>query len=355
MRRVMVLVGGHSNEREISLKTGQSVANALLELGDEVKVLDTGRPEQPALAPGEFEAGLLSDEAQAAGLPAIADVDPGAREKERRHLARTLGERWQPELVFVALHGGMGEDGTVQALLDWLGLPYTGCDMAASALAMNKMNTKRLLRDAGLEVPEGYLRHLPEDRIGDPSLVDEIAKQIEAALGYPAIAKPNREGSSVGLAVLHSREDASLKLPRVIRTTRELLVETFIPGREVTAAILGGEVLPLVEIEPESGLYDYAHKYSQGKTRYHCPADLAQDVTDRIVEEARLAWDLLGCRHIARVDFRVTNDGTPFCLELNSIPGMTETSLVPMAAAAKGLDFPSLVAEIARLALKNGS
>ncbi len=354
MRRVMVLVGGYSNEREISLKTGLSVAKALVSLGDEVKLLDTGRPGVPLLTPTEFEVELGSDESLAASLPGINAADRAARGEERRLLARTLGETWNPDLVFIALHGGMGEDGTVQALLDWLGLPYTGCGMAASAFAMDKMNTKRLLRDAGLEVPEGFLRHLPEDRIDDPSLVDEVAKQIEAALGYPAVAKPNREGSSVGLAVLHNREDASLKLPRVVRVASELLVETFIPGREVTAAILGGESLPLVEIEPENGLYDYSHKYSPGKTRYHCPADLPLDVIERINEEARLAWDLLGCRHVARIDFRISNDGTPFCLEVNSVPGMTETSLVPMAAAEAGLDFTALVAEIARLALSNG-
>ena len=351
MRRMMVLVGGHSNEREISLKTGASVARALVALGDEVKLLDTGRPGLPALSPEEFEQELLSEAGQAAKLPALADADSIAGRQERRLLARSLGEDWQPDLVFIALHGGMGEDGRVQALLDWLGLPYTGCGMAASAIAMDKMNTKRLLRDAGLEVPEGFLRRLPEERLDDPGLIAELAQQIEAALGYPAVAKPNREGSSVGLAILHNREDASLKLPRVVRVSSEILIESFVAGREITAAILGGEVLPLVEIEPESGLYDYTHKYSPGKTLYHCPAKLEDSVTRRIEEEARLAWDILGCRHIARVDFRVSADGIPFCLELNTIPGMTETSLIPMAAKAAGLDFNSLVAEIARLAL----
>jgi D-alanine-D-alanine ligase len=223
--------------------------------------------------------------------------------------------------------------------------------MAASALAMDKMTTKRLLRDAGLEVPEGILRRLPDDRLRDPGLVDDLAHEIEAALGYPVVAKPNREGSSVGLAVLKNREDASLKLPRVVQLTDELLVEIFVPGREITAAVLDGRALPLVEILPEAGLYDYEHKYEKGKTRYACPAELDDALAARIEEEAVLAYDLLGCRHLARVDFRVDEEGTPYCLELNTIPGMTETSLFPMAAAAVGMDFPSLIGEIVDLAL----
>ncbi len=344
MKRIMVLVGGLSNEREISLKTGRSIARTLAGLGEDVRVLDTGRPDQPALPLDEFERLLTAGED-------AAQPDAGG-EPDRALLAQRFGDAWRPDLVFIALHGGMGEDGTVQALLDWLGLPYTGCGMEASALAMDKMTSKRIFRDSGLEVPEGFGVRVPPERIGDPAFVDELARNIEAALGFPAVIKPNREGSSVGLAVLSNREEASLKLPRVIRVSGELLVETFIPGREITAAVLGGEVLPLVEILPESGLYDYEHKYEKGRTRYDCPADLELDLAERIAEEARLAWDLLGCRHLARVDFRLDPEGTPFILEINSIPGMTETSLFPMAAAAAGLDFPALVAEIARLSLE---
>lgn len=348
MSRVIVLVGGNSNEREISLSTGLAIARALNGLGWELRVLDTGRPRRPALPLADFEA-LPADEATAAPDGALLATQ----------FASALDEVWRPELVFNALHGGAGEDGTVQALLDWLGLPYTGCGMAASALAMDKWRSKALFRDGGLAVPPGFLVQVPVERIPDPGYVDDLARDIEADPGWPAVIKPNREGSSVGLAICANREEASLKLPRVIRVSRELLVEAFIPGREITAAVLGPadspRALPLVEIIPESGLYDYSHKYEKGRTRYICPAELPATLTARIQADALRAWGLLGCRHLARVDFRLAEDGTLYCLEVNTIPGMTETSLVPMAAAAVGLDFPSLVAEIAELARADGA
>lgn len=342
MARVIVLIGGSSNEREISLVTGLSIARALEGLGWDLRLLDTARPARGALPLAEFER-LALPEAGAApesGLT-VSALAPSA-------------DGWSPDLVFNALHGGAGEDGTVQALLDWLGLPYTGCGLAASALAMDKWRSKLIFRQGGLAVPEGFPVRVPPERLPDPGYVDELARRIEGELGWPAVIKPNREGSSVGLAILGSREEASLKLPRVIRVSDELLAEAFIPGRELTVALIGPadapRALPPVEIVPESGLYDYAHKYEKGRSRYVCPAELPDALAERLQDESRRAWSLLGCRHLARVDFRLAGDGTPFCLELNTIPGMTETSLVPMAAAAAGLDFPALVAEIAALA-----
>ncbi len=320
MPRVTVLVGGESSEREISLATGLAIARALEGLGWELTVIDTGRPD-------------------GSGSPMIDFGADGGR----------------PDLVFIALHGGAGEDGRVQAQLDELGIPYTGCGPAASALAMDKWRAKAVLREGGLTLPGGFMENVPVERIPDPGYVDELARRIETEPGWPAVVKPNREGSSVGLAICAGREQASLKLPRVIRVSTELLIEPFIAGREITCTLLGPadapRALPLVEIIAEGGLYDYEHKYEKGKTRYVCPAELPAALTERIQEESRRAWELLGCRHLARVDFRLAEDGTPYCLELNTIPGMTETSLVPMAAAAVGLDFPALVAEIAALAL----
>lgn len=354
MARVVVLVGGRSNERAISLKTGLAVAGALERLGWELRLLDTGRPAQPALPLAEFKAlpEAIGGEAADAGLPAPQALSLALSPRQG-------GGGWQPDLVFNALHGGSGEDGTVQALLDWLGVPYTGCGMAASAFAMDKWRSKMLFRDGGLAVPSGYLVEVPPARLSDPAqiegLVEELARRLEADPGWPAVIKPNREGSSVGLAILESRQDALAALPGVLAVSGELLVETFIPGRELTAAVLGGQALPLVEILPAGGLYDYQHKYEKGRTRYVCPADLPPALAARVQADALSAWRLLGCRHLARIDFRLAPDGTPYCLEVNTIPGMTETSLFPMAAAAAGLDFPALVAEIARLALADAA
>ena len=365
MRRVMVLVGGRSNERAVSLKTGAAIARALAGLGEEVRLLDTGRPERPALPPEEFEAATgaeaESEAASGAGTARTAVAAGGAATEAEAvtaaagtvALTRSLGEAWRPDLVFVALHGGAGEDGTVQALLDWLGLPYTGCAMAASALAMDKMRSKRVFRDGGLLVPEGFLHHAPAGARDRGDAVRGLQARIEIELGYPAVAKPNREGSSVGLAILGDVAAAERLLPGVLAVSGEILVERYVPGREITATILGGRVLPLVEILPDGGLYDYEHKYTRGVTRYACPADLPADLAEGIANDARRAWDLLGCRHLARVDFRLDPEGRSFILEVNTIPGMTETSLVPMAAEAAGLDFPALVAELCRLALED--
>ncbi|MCP4547176.1 MAG: D-alanine--D-alanine ligase [bacterium] len=337
MSRVMVLVGGHSNEREISLNSGAAIATALIELEHEVKVLDTGRPDLGALP-----------------LPDFLDAGAGkvmASAKANRLLIECLTGDWRPELVFIALHGGLGEDGTVQGVLDWLDIPYTGCGMAASALAMDKMTSKRIFRDAGIEVPEGILWRLPEGGLKESKHVLELEKAIDGAIGYPAVVKPNSEGSSVGVAILEDKKQTLQILPRIFQVSGELLIECYIEGREITATVLGDSVFPLVEIKPESGLYDYEHKYEKGKTVYQCPAELPANVSKRIKEEALLASQLLGCRHMVRVDFRLDYDDEPVCLELNTIPGMTETSLCPMAAAAEGLDFKDLVAEIADLAL----
>lgn len=346
MARVVVLVGGRSNERAISLKTGLAVAGALERLGWDLRLLDTGRPALPALPLAEFKAlpETAGGEQAAAGLPAPQALTQALSPRQG-------GGGWQPDLVFNALHGGSGEDGTVQALLDWLGVPYTGCGMAASAFAMDKWRSKLLFRDGGLAVPPGYLVEVPAPRLADPAYATELARRLEADPGWPAVIKPNREGSSVGLAILESREEALAALPGVLAVSGELLVEAFIPGRELTAAVLGGQALPLVEIIPTGGRYDYQHKYEKGRTRYVCPAELPPALAARVQADALSAWRLLGCRHLARVDFRLAPDGTPYCLEVNTIPGMTETSLFPMAAAAAGLDFPALVAEIARLAL----
>ncbi|MBM4116556.1 D-alanine--D-alanine ligase [bacterium] len=355
MARVVVLVGGRSSERAISLKTGLAVAGAFERLGWDLRLLDTGRPALPALPLAEFRA--LPELGAPDAAPPAAGREAGlpAPQALTQALAPRPGSAWQPDLVFIALHGGSGEDGTVQALLDWLGLPYTGCGMAASALAMDKWRSKMLLRDGGLAVPPGYLVEVPPPRLADPAYPEELARRLEADPGWPAVIKPNREGSSVGLAVLASRAEALAELPGVLAVSGELLVEAFIPGRELTVAVLGGQALPLVEILPTSGLYDYQHKYEKGRTRYVCPAELPPALAARVQADALKAWQLLGCRHLARVDFRLAADGTPYCLEVNTIPGMTETSLFPMAAAAAGLDFPALVAEIARLALADAA
>ncbi len=309
--KITVLIGGRSAEREVSLATGAAIEEALRSLGHEADSLDP------------------------------MDADWKSRLEARG-----------PDLVFIALHGGAGEDGRIQAELDDMGIVYTGSDPASSDLAMDKQASKDRARALGLLTPESRRFRLDDEERASPATVMELAEIVESSIGYPCVAKPNREGSSVGLALLFNREDTSLRLPRTIRASGDILFERYIPGRELTVAILGDRALPGVEILPESGLYDYEHKYSKGKTRYQCPAELPGDMLEEMERQGLAIFQDLGCRELGRVDFRGDEDGRLWFLETNTIPGMTETSLVPMAAAAVGLDFPGLVAEIARHALE---
>jgi D-alanine-D-alanine ligase len=309
--KVTVLIGGSSAEREVSLVTGAAIEGALQKLSHE-----TSR------------------------------VDPSEDDWKSR-----LAEL-SPDLVFIALHGGAGEDGRIQAELEAMGLAYTGSDPASSELAMDKQASKDRAKSLGILTPESRLFRLDNTERASPATVMELADIIENSIGYPMVAKPNREGSSVGLALLHNREDTSLRLPRVIQASADILVERFIPGRELTVAILGDRALPAIEILPESGLYDFEHKYSKGVTRYQCPAELPGDMREVMESQALAIFQNLGCRDLGRVDFRGDEEGRLWFLEVNTIPGMTETSLVPMSAAAIGLDFPALVAKIARHTLE---
>ena len=308
---VTVLIGGSSAEREVSLATGAAIEAALRKLGHDSSSLDPN---------------------------------------EENWQSRLVDAK--PDLVFIALHGGAGEDGRIQAELESMNLVYTGSDPASSDLAMDKRASKDRARALGLLTPESQRFKLDDTERASPATVMELAEIVENRIGYPMVAKPNREGSSVGLAVMFNREDASLKLPRTIRSSADILFERYIPGRELTVAILGNRALPGVEILPEGGLYDYEHKYNAGKSNYQCPAELPEGLREEMERQGLAIFKDLACRDLGRVDFRSDEDGRLWFLEVNTIPGMTETSLVPMAAAAVGLDFPGLVAEIARHALE---
>ncbi len=314
--KVAVLMGGRSAEREISLRTGRGIAQALRNLGHDVAAIDAANGR--LLPPGDEER---------AAVPTSA-LEPHGEVALSR--PETLAGA---DVILIALHGAAGENGTLQALLDLAGTPYTGSGMLASALAMNKAMAKRLFEHAGIPTPRWRL--LPaEARPGsfDPTEVG----------GFPLIVKPNEEGSSVGLTVVES----ATALPAALHLageSGEILVEEFIPGRELTVALIGARALPVVEIRPKSGLYDYESKYTAGKSEYFCPADLPAPLTVHVQELGRRAAAALGCRGVSRVDFRLDASDVPHCLEVNTVPGMTPTSLVPMAAKAAGMSFDQVV------------
>lgn len=322
--KVAVLMGGRSAEREVSLMTGRGIAASLRQLGHDVLAVDAASGQQ--LTAGQEDQATLS-----------VALDPTA---ESRLLA---GEGLRAaEVVFIALHGGAGENGTMQALLELAGKPYTGSGVMASALAMNKAMSKRLFERDGIPTPPWQL--VPADAA--PADVD-----VDRLGGYPIVVKPNEEGSTVGLTIVHESEGLEPALRVAAEHGHETLVERFIPGRELTVAVLGHEPLPVVEIRPKSGFYDYKAKYTSGMSEYECPARLSDALSTRIMDFGLRASRALGCAGVSRADFRLSPEDEPFCLEVNTIPGMTPTSLVPMAAKARGMSYDQLVERIVELAV----
>ena len=326
--KVAVLMGGRSGERDVSFSTGRGIAQALRNLGHDVTSIDAA--DGTVLAAGH----------EGEGAPSLADV------RKRPH-SLMLSAMQSPALieadvVFIALHGRWGEDGAVQAALELAGKVYTGSGVLASALAMDKAMSKRVFEREALPTPHWMLLEA-----GVPG----SALDISLLGGFPLVVKPNAEGSTLGLSIVRHPSELEPAIAKAAEYDTQVLVEQFIEGRELTVAVIGEVAYPVVEIEPKSGFYDYASKYTKGMTTYTCPAPLDKELTRHVRELGVEAASALGCRGVARVDFRLSEDDEPFILEVNTLPGMTPTSLVPMAAAAKGMSYDQLVARILDLAL----
>jgi D-alanine-D-alanine ligase len=326
-------MGGTSAERDVSLASGVRIAQALRSRGHQVTSVDTAR-------------GVL-DEADERGLVeqgAVKTVPPSLESLEqltRTALSPALGTLpaiRQAEVVFLALHGGQGEDGTIQALLDLAGVTYTGSGHLASALAMDKDLSKTLFRAAGVPTADWLMA---------PTTVGEV----DSRLGLPVVVKPSKQGSTVGLSVVKKSSELAPAIALAQRYDDEVMVERFVPGRELTVGILGGKALPVGEIIPKHEIYDYECKYTKGMADEQFPAKLSAEETARVQELAVRAFDALKLGGYARIDFRMTEEGEFACLEANTLPGMTETSLIPQAAAAAGTSFPELCERIVHLAL----
>lgn len=337
---VMLVAGGDSAERDVSIESARSVFGALRDLGHRVVVTD---PLHPEIAATE-EPGVFFEHA---GIGAEPPRVGRERYKARERFVATLGgfDALGCDLVFNCLHGGAGEDGTFQAVLDYLGVPYTGSGACASMLAMNKELAKRVVSREGVPVP----RELLVDRPGRDAA--EIESRAVKTPALPAVVKPNCEGSSVGVTIVHSVEELAGAIAEAETYGGSYLIEEYIEGTEVTASMLDGVDLPLIEIRPQSGFYDYKNKYTSGACEYLVPAPLAEKVADAIARSARTAYHALGCRGYSRVDFRLSPTGNHYFLEVNTLPGMTSHSLVPKAARAVGIEFTELVDRILRLAL----
>ena len=312
--KVAVLMGGRSGEREVSFSTGRGIAQALRTPGPRGDV--ARRRRRHACSSQGTRARARGRSPQVRALP---------RELMLEALQQTAVR--EADVVFNALHGTFGEDGTVQAALELMGKTYTGSGVLASALAMDKAMTKRVFEREALPTPHWMLLEA-----GVPG----SALDTTLLGGYPLVVKPNAEGSTLGLSIVRHPSELEPAIHKAAEHDVQVLVEQYIEGRELTVAVIGETAYPVVEIEPKSGFYDYASKYTKGMTTYTCPAKLDKELSRHVRELAVEAAQVLGCRGVSRVDFRLTEDDEPSILEVNTLPGMTPTSLVPMAAAAKG-------------------
>ncbi|MGO8672991.1 MAG: D-alanine--D-alanine ligase [Capsulimonadaceae bacterium] len=331
--KVAVLMGGTSAERPVSLSTGRQIVCALDPSRYDVAVLDS------AAAP---PAGSLTV-TEAAPNARVLETDSGEPVTALIDLNRVRFEM-RPDVVFIALHGPGGEDGTVQGMLEVLGVPYTGSGVLASALAMDKAMSKRLLTAAGVLMPRDFVV-----RRGEP--VGSVAR--DRGHSFPVIVKPSRQGSTFGVTVVDSACDLADAIETAFRYDNTALIEQYITGVEITVPIIGNrdlEVLPIVEIVPASGFYDYEAKYTAGATDEIVPARLADHVAAGAREIALKCHGTLGCRGMSRTDMIVTAAGDIFTLEVNTIPGMTPTSLLPRSAEAAGIGFSRLLDRLITLA-----
>jgi D-alanine-D-alanine ligase len=305
--KVAVLKGGKSLERSVSLRSGARVENALARLGHDAVPLDAG--------------------------PDLVE-----------HL---LAEA--PHVAFIALHGRGGEDGTAQELLEMVGLPFTGPGVAACALCSDKVLAKHALRAAGVPTPPWFAFNRTAFR--ELGAVEALAG-LEGRLGFPLVVKPGRGGSALGVRFAGEQSEIPAALVSAFSYDDRVLLERFVDGRELAVSVLGEEALPVVEAIPEDGVrYDFEARYEIGRTRFECPAELSEVEHDSVVEAALGAYRALGCSGFSRVDLILAEDG-PQVLEVDAIPGFTDTSLLPQAAEAAGLSFEDLVERILELALE---
>ena len=307
MTRVAVLKGGRSLERQVSLKSGARVQDALVRLGHDVVGIDVGHD-----------------------------------------LVRRLREA-APEVAFVALHGRDGEDGTVQELLEALAIPYTGSGVSACIRCSDKVIAKNHMLDAGIPTPDFFAFN--ETAFKELGAADALPA-IEDRLGFPLVVKPAGQGSALGIKFAGSAQDVPGALVAAFSYGHKVLLERHVRGRDLAVSVLDGEVLPVVEAVPaDEPFYDFEARYEIGRTQFVCPAELPDELTARAQELALQVWDLLGCRGFARIDLMLGEDGDELTvLEANAIPGMTETSLLPLAADAAGIGFDELMARIVELA-----
>ena len=347
--KIVVLAGGLSTERDVSLATGSMVSAALRRKGHQVLLLDVymgyGRAGDDF---SDIFEQIPETVSQVSGVPEtapdLAKVKAMREDQSDCFFGPNVIALCQmADIVFLALHGENGEDGRIQAAFDLFGIRYTGSNYLSSAIAMNKRLSKRFFAENGIPTPKGISMKKTE-RITDFALT---------GLTLPCIVKPCRGGSSVGISVIHTPDEYQSALDEAFRWEDEVLLEDYIQGREFSVAVIKYEALPVIEIAPLEGFYDYKNKYKAGSTIETCPANLPPDLAKQIQKYAVTVTKILGLDTYARVDFMLSEQGQIFCLEANTLPGMTPTSLLPQEAQAIGISFEDLCERLIRISLNH--
>lgn len=344
---IVVLAGGLSTERDVSITSGSIVAKALRKRGHSVVLLDVfmGYEHNECDVKALFEQGY--DFTENLGVreivPNLAEIKAKRKDQSDRFLGKHVEEICRyADIAFLALHGDNGENGRLQATFDLLGIKYTGSGYLGSACAMNKSITKSIFLNHDIPTPQGEC-FKPEDRTNG---------KLDKWNTFPCVVKPCSGGSSVGVSIVENKENFLNAMEEAFVYETEVLVEQYIKGRELSIGVLDGKALPIIEIIPKEGFYDYINKYQSGKAEEICPADIDPTTTKYLQEKAVKAYEALGLEAYARVDFLLDKDGNAFALEANTLPGMTGSSLIPQEAAADGIGYEELCDKIIEVSLK---
>jgi len=327
--KVALLLGGNSPEREVSKSTGKSILEALRKLNYDVRIIDPAY----GLKQPDDEERYFSEE--------------DYTERSNRNYIDAINSPMFEgiDTAFLALHGRFGEDGIIQSLLEMRGIKYTGSKILTSALAMDKCMTKIMMRHFKVNTPRWFIIDRNEN---DHKLVKT---KIRKFFGYPCVFKPNDQGSTIGLTICRGEVEVTPAIEKALKFSDRVLVEEYIPGRELTVAVLDNQALPVLEIKPKVGFFDYENKYTYGRTDYIVPAEIGEKTAEHLQRQALFAFHSVGCESYARVDFRLTSELKAYCLEINTLPGMTSTSLVPKMAKAAGISFEELIERIIKNSL----
>lgn len=341
---IVLFVGGFSSEREVSLISGKGILKALREIGHSVKVID------PVYGIEDVPEDIIFKNNISEKYPDKSELTRLRNNFYRNVITLIDSDIFDNiDIVFIGLHGKFAEDGRIQTLLETRGIKYTGSGIFASAKAMDKDVTKMILRFNGIITPDWFTL-----KKGYGYSDTELNNKIETTTGFPVVVKAADEGSTVGLTIVESPDKKSIAdaINKAFDYSDKIILEKYIKGRELTVPIIGNKAYPVVEISPIEGIYDYKNKYSKGKTNYFCPAELSEDMTLRLQDIAIKVNNALECEVYSRVDFILSKDDIPYCLEINTLPGFTELSLVPKSAKAAGISYNELIEKIIELSLK---